>query len=91
MSQDLIREYIEITESMFVGPLPQPEILTEEVLVEHVDPVLDPAIQQKLEDLIFKLRNYQDPEVGEYAAGMEAGMSQAADMLENLITRIKGE
>lgn len=56
-----------------------------------MDPVLDPAIQQKLEDLIFKLRNYQDPEVGEYAAGMEAGMSQAADMLENLITRIKGE
>lgn len=91
MSQDQIRCFIAITEAAFVGPMPQTEVLTEEALVEQATPVIDTDIQQKLDDLIFKLRNYQDSGSGDYAAGIEAGMNQAADMLENLINRIKGE
>lgn len=76
---------------MFVEP-ETPQVLNEEVLVEQLAPAaLDPMMEEKLSNLVFKLRSYQDPDMGEYAAGVEAGMSRAADMLQNLINRLKGE
>jgi hypothetical protein len=47
-------------------------------------------IEKKLEDLVFKLQSYQDPDIGEYSAGVEAGMQRAADMLQNLLNRLRG-
>lgn len=68
-----------------------PTILVEDVALAPSAPAADEHLYQELDDLIFKLRSYQDPESGEYAAGMEAGMSRAADMLQNMINRLRGE
>lgn len=68
----------------------QPTILTED-LAEPPVFMLDQQLEDDLNGLIFKLRSYQDPGSGEYAAGMEAGMNRAADMVQNLINRLRGE
>lgn len=84
-----IRKYIEITESLSMIPqelIPQPVVFEPPV----PEPQLDADIETKLEDLIFKLSSYQDPDMGEYSAGVEAGMTRAADMLQNLLNRLKG-
>jgi len=93
MSQEILREHIELLKVMFEYHDPQPQPLTEDV--QQSEPVLPPIINaeldEKLTNLIFKLRSYQDPEIGEYSAGVEAGMNRAADMLQNLINRLKEE
>jgi hypothetical protein len=84
-----IRKYIEITESLSLIPedlLPQPVVF--EPPVPEVS--LEEEFEKKLEDLVFKLNSYQDPDVGEYSAGVEAGMSRAADMVQNLLNRLRG-
>lgn len=94
---DDIRRFIVLTESLDIcQPLVfkpveiQPEIEDWEVPeVEEVEPIYDDDILQKMEDLVFKLRGYQDPDVGDYSAGVEAGMSRAADMLQNLVNRLR--
>lgn len=84
-----IRKYIEITESLTHVPqelIPQPVVFEPPV----PETQLDAEIETKLESLIFKLNSYQDPDMGEYSAGVEAGMARAADMLQNLLNRLKG-
>jgi hypothetical protein len=85
-----IRKLIEITESMMTQ-IPQ-ELIPQPVVFEPpvLDQQLDADLEIKLEGLIFKLNSYQDPDMGEYSAGVEAGMSRAADMLQNLLNRLKG-
>lgn len=92
MSQEYIRSYIEVVTEMLLKEAAQPTILTEDI-AEPVPaaPTVDELLEEELNKLIFKLRSYQDPDVGEYAAGMEAGMNRAADMLQNLINRLRGE
>jgi hypothetical protein len=84
-----IRKYIEITESLSQVP---PELIPQPVVFEPPvpEPMLDEEIEKKLEDLVFKLSSYQDPDMGEYSAGVEAGMSRAADMVQNLLNRLRG-
>jgi hypothetical protein len=51
-------------------------------------PVEETRLLGELRDLLFKLRAYQeDNDDNGYALGVEAGMSKASDMLENLIER----
>ena len=91
MKHDELRGFINIANIMMVEP--QPTMLTEDVafIEYHPEPALDENTQEELESLIFKLRSYQDSESGDYAAGVEAGMNRAADMLENLVNRLRGE
>jgi hypothetical protein len=52
------------------------------------------SLEEDLNILITRLREYSDPEGGEFSLGVETGMVRAADMLENLIRRhgdTKGE
>ena len=67
------------------------EILREDVIITE-DAQVQPQteLEEKIEHLIFKLRSYQDPESGEYSAGKEAGLSLAADMIENMLNRLRG-
>jgi len=60
-------------------------IITEDAQVQPYNPLDD-----EINRLIFKLRSYQDPDSGEYSAGVEAGMSRAADMIENMLNRLRG-
>lgn len=63
------------------------------VLVEDAAPVptLNTEIEEQIKMLVFKLRSYRDPEAGEYADGVEAGMARAADMIENMLERLRGD
>jgi hypothetical protein len=94
--EDEIRRFILLTESLDIcQPLVfkpveiQPEIEDFVEPVEEFVPNYDDEMLQKMEDLIFKLKSYQDPDVGEYSAGVEAGMNRAADMLQNLVNRLR--
>jgi hypothetical protein len=90
MHQEHIRSYIEVVTEMLRQGLAQPTLLTEDLGAATVEqPQADPQLLDGLRDTIFKLRSYQDPDIGEYSAGVEAGMSRAADMLENLINRLE--
>lgn len=89
MDED-IRKYIALMEGLIPQtPLPLPVEFEPEVEVEE-EPSLDDELLQKMEDLVFKLRSYQDPDIGEYSAGVESGMNRAADMMQNLLNRIRG-
>jgi hypothetical protein len=88
MNQENIRNYIEIASTMLTE---SEEVVRDEVIITEdtqVQPQND--LENEFNRLIFKLRSYQDPESGEYSAGMEAGMSRAADMIENMLTRLRG-
>ncbi len=88
MSNEDIRNYIEITSQMITE---SEEVLHEEVIITEDAQVPTPnPIEDQMDNLIFKLRSYQDPDSGEYAAGVEAGMSRAADMIENMLNRLRG-
>lgn len=85
---DYIRDFIIITESMFVEQNVSHPV--EEVLMEHaLPPHLNSEVEEQLRDVIFKLRSYRDHNSGDYAAGVEEGMAKAADMLDNLIERLR--
>jgi hypothetical protein len=88
MSQEDIRNYIEIASTMITE---SEQILREEVIITE-DAQVQPQSQldDEMTSLIFKLRSYQDPDSGEYSAGVEAGMSRAADMIENMLNRLRG-
>jgi hypothetical protein len=88
MDED-IRKFIDLTESLVIPPMPmqQPVVLEPEVPDQ---PELEDELVQDMEKLIFKLRSYQDPDIGEYSAGVEAGMNRAADMVQNLLNRLRG-
>ena len=62
------------------------------ILVEDVAPMamLDAEIEEQISTLIFKLRSYRDPEPGQFADGVETGMARAADMIENMLERLRG-
>lgn len=78
-------------------------LLVEETLVEATEPDITtsthdpephaPALIEELHGLLEKLVSYthvgdDDPE---FAAGMEAGMARAADMLEGALKRATGD
>lgn len=92
MSHEDIRNYIEIASEMNVEHEKHPVVLHEEIIVsEHTQYEPEPnPMEEQLENLIFKLRSYQDSESGEYALGVEAGMNRAADMIENMLNRLRG-
>jgi hypothetical protein len=88
MDEDF-RKFIALTESLLTPPevIPQPVVFEPEAPAQ---PQLDEELVQEMEKLIFKLRSYQDPDIGEYSAGVEAGMNRAADMVQNLLNRLRG-
>lgn len=89
---DSLRKYIHVANMLseahsdnIVAVNHSAEHLSEEDFV-----MIPEEVKEEISNLIFKLRAYQDPEMGEYAAGMEAGMSRAADMLQNLLDKYQG-
>jgi hypothetical protein len=93
MSQEHIRSYIEVVTEMLLCEATRPTILVEDTnyLTPPQEQEVEPQLVADLNDMIFKLRSYRDPGVGDYAAGMEAGMERASDMLENLVNRLRDE
>jgi hypothetical protein len=59
------------------------QIVEETPVTEPVTPL----IMHDLGELVFKLRGFMETTGGDYALGVETGMQQAADMIENLIRR----
>ena len=89
MNNDEIRTFIDIASMMLIERelTPLDVIITEEVslpLDNHSE------FEEAINDLLFKLKAYQDPDIGEYSAGVEAGMSRAAEMIENMMNRLRG-
>lgn len=83
-----IRDYIEIASIMITE---NEQLVREDViLTEASAPVLDSEVEEQIRSLIFKLKSYRDPEVGEFADGVESGMSRAAEMIENMLERLRG-
>lgn len=79
-----IRSYLTILEYYSEGE-PAP------VVVEQIEiaPVVD--YSSRLNDILFKLRNYSDQTGGEYSLGFEQGLEMAAAMIENLINAEQGD
>lgn len=49
------------------------------------------AIFEDLEDVVFKLRAFTESREGDIGLGVELGMQRAADMIENVINRHRGD
>jgi hypothetical protein len=95
MEENPFRKYIEITESMSHTPeLPLVESNIDndvESINESIDDSMDTGwIEEEISNLIFKMNSYHDSDFGDYADGVEAGMAKAAEMLQNLLNRIRG-
>ena len=45
------------------------------------------TLLEDLENIIFRLRAFMESSGGDYAFGVETGMSRAADMIENALKR----
>lgn len=84
---DDIRRYFRLTESTTVS-------LEDDMILETIEvPDLDesPYLLEDVNDMIFKLRSYSEPDGNlDYARGVEEGLALAADMLERLLERYSG-
>lgn len=94
MNNEEIRSFIEIANIMNT---PGDDVVLHEdvsIVGNSKDPdsqIIERSFEDRCADLIFKLRSYQDPEMGEYSAGVEAGMNRAAEMVENMVYRLRGQ
>jgi hypothetical protein len=85
---DDIGRYIRLTENTAVSEGDADTILER---IEVVD--LDSSYQllEDVNDMIFKLRSYSEPDSDlNYARGVEEGLALAANMLERLLERHSG-
>jgi hypothetical protein len=81
---DIMRTYIVLAEAATTGLDEETAKIVEETPVVETE---TPIIMHDLGELVFKLRGFMETSSGEYALGVETGMQQAADMIENLIRR----
>ncbi len=88
MNNKEIRNFIEIASIMITEN--EQVVRDDVILTEAAVPRLEPEVDEQIQALIFKLRGYRDPEPGDFADGVESGMSRAADMIENMLERIRG-
>ena len=88
MNNKEIRNYIEIASIMITEN--EQVVRDDVILTEASVPQVDSEVDNQMQALIFKLRSYRDPELGEFADGVESGMSRAADMIENMLERMRG-
>lgn len=90
MNNNKIRNYIEIASTMITE---NEQVVREDIVLTEnsvVIPAIDAETENQISTLAFKLRSYRDPDPGEYADGVEAGMARAADMIENMLDRLRG-
>jgi hypothetical protein len=84
---DDIRRYFRLTESTSMS-------LEDDMILESIEvPDLDgtPYLVEDVNDMIFKLRSYSEPDGNlDYARGVEEGLALAANMLERLLERYSG-
>ncbi|RYD78923.1 MAG: hypothetical protein EOP84_13680 [Verrucomicrobiaceae bacterium] len=79
-----MRNFIVLAEAYIAAP----EEVEVEVAPEIVAEVAPSAlILHDLDILVTRMRTFMESESGEYGLGVETGMQQAADMIENLIRR----
>lgn len=69
---------------------PSHEIIEEGFEEAFVDDT--PTLEERLADIVFKLRSHSEPLNesldGDYSLGVEAGFEMAAEMIENLIRQL---
>lgn len=85
---DDIRRYIRLTESSSVSDVTE-DMTYEGIHVVDVD--TSSLLLEDLNDIVFKLRSYGEPDGNlDYARGVEEGLALAANMLERLLERHSG-
>lgn len=87
MNNDIIRSYMNISESLTRVPENDSPITEDDFCAEEGQSL---DVIQLLEDLQFQLKSYQDPDNGPNAEGIEMGMNMAANMLHNAIEKLRG-
>lgn len=86
---DDIGRYIRLTENTAMSLVDEDMILEESIRVPGVD--VPPLLLEDVNDMIFKLRSYSEPDGDlSYARGVEEGLALAANMLERLLERHSG-
>lgn len=85
---DDIRRYIRLTEASAVSTVDE-DMTYEGIQVVDVD--TSSLLLEDINDMIFKLRSYGEPDSNlDYARGVEEGLALAANMLERLLERHSG-
>lgn len=85
---DDIRRYIRLTESSTVSTADE-DMTYEDIHVVDVD--VSSLLLEDINDMIFKLRSYGEPDDNlDYARGIEEGLALAANMLDRLLERHSG-
>lgn len=84
---DDIRRYIRLTED--TASSVDEDMVLENIHVPDVD--VSHLLLEDINDMIFKLRSYSEPDGSlDYARGVEEGLALAANMLERLLERHSG-
>lgn len=85
---DDIRRYIRLTEASTVSTVDE-DMTYEGIQVADLD--TSSLLLEDINDMIFKLRSYGEPDSNlDYARGVEEGLALAANMLERLLERHSG-
>lgn len=85
---DDIGRYIRLTEASTVSTVDE-DMTYRDIHVEDVD--TSDLLLEDINDMIFKLRSYGEPDSNlDYARGVEEGLALAANMLERLLERHSG-
>jgi len=84
---DDIGRYFRLTESASMSL--EDDIMLEGIEVADLD--TPQLLKEDVNDMIFKLRSYSEPDGNaDYARGVEEGLALAANMLERLMERYTG-
>jgi hypothetical protein len=80
-----LRDFITVVD--FAYSVSEPQNIIEESFDYDV-----PSVEDRLADLVFKLRSHSEPlnesVDGDYSLGVESGCEMAAEMIENLIRQL---
>lgn len=80
-----LRDFITVVD--YASSVPEERVLIEESFEPEA-----PSVEDRLADLVFKLRSHSEPlnesAEGDYSLGVEAGCEMAAEMIENLIRQL---
>lgn len=79
-----MRSFIILAEAYVASPEDTEVETVQETVVE---PAPSALILHDLDILVTRMRTFMESESGDYGLGVETGMQQAADMIENLIRR----
>jgi hypothetical protein len=84
MMEESMRNFIVLAEAYIAAP---EDDVVETVQETVVEPAPSALILHDLDILVTRMRTFMESESGDFGLGVETGMQQAADMIDNLIRR----